>query len=132
MAWLILGASVHAQETQPAAAGASALREMHGLGSWKAEGKAQRPAQRWNLDAVRLENDELRGRIAVSDSPVIPAGGNVEGRINGETVTGTIVDDAGNQLATFQGTITPGGIQGKYTDKTGEVGEWVWNGELPH
>jgi hypothetical protein len=105
-------------------------REVHGGGGWKTDGKAQRSAQRWSLDVQRSDDDSIRGRISVADSPLF-TDGNVEGKIDGRIVTGTISDDAGNRIATFTGIVTEIGMSGKYTDRTGEVGEWNWDGAVP-
>jgi hypothetical protein len=105
-------------------------REVHSGGGWKTDGKAQRSAQRWNLDVQRSDDDSIRGRISVADSPLF-TDGNVEGKIDGRIVTGTISDDQGNQIATFTGIVTENGMSGKYTDRTGEVGEWNWDGAVP-
>jgi len=105
-------------------------RSIHGAGAWKTDGKAQRPAQQWDIDVTRSDDNSIRGRISVADSPLFTAG-NVEGKIEGQTISGTISDDGGNQIATFSGTVTPTEMSGSYRDLTGEVGRWRWEGGLP-
>jgi hypothetical protein len=104
--------------------------ELHGGGAWQPDGKAALAAQRWSLDVQRGSDGSLRGHIAVAASPIVSAG-NVEGKIDGERVSGTIADDEGNALVRFEGTLTATGMSGKYTDRTGEVGAWVWDGPPP-
>ncbi len=129
---MILAAAVLAAASAGAQNAPQAItaREVHGGGDWKTDGKAHRGAQRWNLDVHRGDDNAIRGRITVADSPLLSTG-NVEGKIDGRIISGTISDDDGNQIATFSGMISGTGMSGKYTDRTGEVGEWSWDGELP-
>ena len=122
--------SAFAQPANPAAPAAVTAREAHVGGSWKPDHKEGRPTQRWNLDVRRGDDNSIRGRVSVADSPLLSAG-NVEGKIDGHIVSGTISDDAGNPIATFTGTVTPNGMHGKYTDRTDEVGNWSWDGPPP-
>jgi hypothetical protein len=55
----------------------------------------------------------------------------VQGVISGDAVLGTITDGDGNLIARFSGTVSKTGIQGTYADRTGEVGEWSWDGAVP-
>lgn len=111
--------------------GASAsmpTRQVHGGGDWGVAARASSSA--WTLDALRFSNGEVRGRIRVSNSPVI-ADANLEGKVVGDAVEGQIVDDAGSVLAEFTGKISASGMAGKYKDRTGEVGDWHWEGAVP-
>ena len=119
-----------AQNASFASAPAITAHALHGAGGWKTDAKAVRPTQRWNLDVARGDDNSIRGRVRVADSPLLSAG-NVEGQITGRSVSGTISDDDGHQIATFQATITRTGISGTYTDQTGETGQWSWDGPLP-
>lgn len=106
-----------------------AATEMHGGGSWKARRRDHGP-QRWHLQINRGSDGWVRGRIRIEGSPFV-TDGIVEGRIAGDTIVGTIADDNGSQVATFQGTVTQKGMFGTYTAVDGEVGEWSWAGKPP-
>lgn len=86
-------------------------------------------AQRWGIDALRYEDGQLRGRIGISGSPLLDSA-NVEGRLSGRGVVGTLVDDEGRELAEFQGAMTASGASGTYRDRNGESGEWQWEGRI--
>lgn len=104
---------------------------VRGDGGWKTDGKAQRAAQRWNIDLKRLEDDTLTGLVTIEDSPLMHDG-TLAGKIEGGRVSGTIQDDKGLHVATFVGTANgSGGFRGSYEDRTGEVGDWEWAGPLP-
>jgi len=103
--------------------------EIRAQGDWaSATDVAAHAGQRWNLDALRFEDNEIRGRISVSGSPLFHSA-NVEGRLSGRGFFGKLMDDSGNELATFEGTVTSTGASGTYRDKTGDVGEWQWGGQ---
>jgi hypothetical protein len=119
----------HADEAAMSAP-APVTSELHGGGAWQPDGRAALAAQRWSLDVQRASDGSLRGHISVAASPIVSAG-NVEGKIDGQSVSGMISDDEGNALVRFEGTLTATGMAGKYTDRTGEVGAWVWDGPPP-
>ena len=125
----VLAATVAAQAEDLTSTALTAT-EIHGSGDWKTSGEAKRAPQRWNLDAVRFGKDSIGGRITVTDSPLLTAG-NVEGKVSGSAVSGTIADDAGDVVITFRGNITQTGISGSYPERTGGVGEWLRGGEVP-
>ena len=101
--------------------------DIRGSGAWQTEGKLHRAAQQWSLDVAREPDNSIRGRISVNDSPLLSAG-NVEGQIVGNRVSGKVSDDDGRHLLTFDGKVTSDGMFGTYTDRTGEVGTWAWDG----
>jgi hypothetical protein len=78
----------------------------------------------------RGDDNSILGRITLEDSPLATAG-NVVGRIDGRKLSGTIADDDGNDIATFEGTLTKTRMSGTYIDRTGEVGSWSWDGPPP-
>jgi len=84
--------------------------------------------QRWGLDALRMGNDQVRGRITVSGSSLVSSA-NVEGVLRGRGVYGKLLDDAGMELATFEGALTKAGASGTYRDRAGAVGAWQWQGQ---
>ncbi len=102
---------------------------LHG-GGWKSDGKSQRAAQRWTLDVKRAADDTVSGRVILADSPLASAG-NVRGHIVGTNFSGSVTDDDGNLVAKLAGRVSKQGIDGTYTDRTGETGEWHWEGALP-
>lgn len=88
-----------------------------------------RGGQRWNVDALRSHDNQIRGRIAVSGATLFDAA-NVEARLSGRGVSGTLLDDEGKELAEFEGRVTRSGASGTYRDRTGGEGEWKWEGPL--
>jgi hypothetical protein len=106
------------------------VADVIGEGGWNTAGKVAKPTQRWHVDALKLTNGLLWGRLTVSNSPVLSEG-NLQGQIAGSKVAGNVMDDDGNTLATFDGTVSPTGMEGTYRDRTGEVGNWSWDGPLP-
>lgn len=105
-------------------------RNIQGTGGWQADGQRAAPTQRWSLQLARANDNSISGRVTLSGSPLAGAG-NVQGHIVGSTLMGTIVDDAGLQVATFRGTVSNNGMSGTYTDRTGETGAWAWDGPPP-
>jgi len=114
-----------AQQTPAPTSGSEVHRS---AGDWNTSGANPKPAQQWTLNVVRNADNSIRGRISVAGSPII-RDANVEGQISGLTVSGTLSDDAGRQLASFRGTVGPSGASGTYKDYTGEEGRW--SGQLP-
>jgi hypothetical protein len=114
-------------QTAPAAITAS---QLHGGGKWKTSGKAAVATQQWHVDALRASDNALSGRVTLGGSRLAQAG-NLVGRISGQSLSGNVVDDHGKQIVSFTGTVTATGISGTYTDRTGETGNWSWDGPLP-
>lgn len=83
---------------------------------------------RWNLEALRFVDDQVRGRIAVSGSDFLD-GANVEARLSGRGVVGKLLNDDGRTLADFDGAMTKSGWSGTYRDKFGGSGSWRWTGQ---
>jgi hypothetical protein len=127
---LLLAGITAAQLVDEAVPAPITVRDIAGGGGGKTDGKSAAPLQRWDLQVKRGDDNSIAGRVDLGGSP-LAAAGNVQGHIVGSSVTGTITDDDGKQVATFTGTITADGISGKYTDRTGETGEWSWDGPPP-
>ena len=68
---------------------------------------------------------------AAAASDTVTDVGNIDWQVNGTTVSGTVTDDAGAQLASFSGSITAGATGGTYTAATGESGDWSWEPAAP-
>lgn len=103
---------------------------LRGAGSWKTDGETERPVQQWSLDLKRGQDGTVSGTIDVAGSPLVGSG-RVEGKFDGRVIAGAIVDSQGGHVARFNGLLTPTGFRGKYVDRTGESGEWQWEGQLP-
>jgi hypothetical protein len=119
--------AVDVTESEPRAV---TTEELHGGGGWvTASDGVTRIGQRWNIDALRFEDEQIRGRITVSGSRFFDEA-NVEGQFSGRGVFGKLVDDEGKELASFEGAVTSTGASGTYRDRSGDVGEWAWEGQL--
>jgi hypothetical protein len=95
------------------------------------EGESPKASQRWELDVTRGDDNTLSGQVTLHDSPLLTTG-KVQGRIlGGRTVTGRVLNEAGEAVVSFQGRIGTEEMSGTYTDSTGETGEWVWEGVPP-
>jgi hypothetical protein len=55
----------------------------------------------------------------------------IDWKVDGSTVTGTITAKSGSRLGSFEGTITATGMSGKFTHVDGRVGLWSWDGPIP-
>lgn len=110
----------------------SAIRakRMAGGGGWKGGRGGDRSRQRWQLDVQRADDGSLSGEVVLSGSPLARKA-NLMGKIEGRLVSGTLADERGQLVASFRGTISDRGISGEYTDRSGEVGDWSWEGTLP-
>ena len=104
--------------------------DLNGSGSWTPGGKQRRSLQRWSLRVERDDEGGLHGTVVVNDSPLLSSGV-VRGALRGQHLSGTIADTSGNRIAEFRGIISAGGVRGTYTDRTGETGDWIWDGPLP-
>jgi hypothetical protein len=124
-----VGGLAPASFAQTAAAPITAS-QLHGGGGWKTSGKAAVGTQQWHVDALRATDNSLSGRVTLGGSPLAQAG-NLVGQISGQRLSGNVVDDNGKEIVSFTGTITASGISGTYTDRTGETGNWSWDGPLP-
>jgi len=51
--------------------------------------------------------------------------------LDDEQVSGAILDDGGNVLASFEGRVSATGMSGTYRDRTGEEGDWSWDRPFP-
>jgi hypothetical protein len=103
---------------------------IQGGGSWRGRGRKPRLRQRWSLDVARDDAGRIQGNLVVGDSPLLKTG-RVEGVIHGRRVTGAIAGERGESIAKFYGIITDDGVRGTYVDRTGETGEWTWEGPVP-
>lgn len=105
-------------------------QRVQGRGRWKPNGRRRGPPQRWSADLAFDGDGRVHGSVNVDDS-VLFASGRIEGVIKGRRVAGTIFDERDEPVAKVNGVITPDGLSGSYTDRSGGNGEWVWDGPLP-
>lgn len=80
------------------------------------------------------------GQQSVIDGPVTITGmpvageieiGDVDWNVTGSAVSGRVTGNAGNEVATFDGTITSSGVGGTFTLPNGRRATWSWDGPLP-
>lgn len=117
-------------QAQVAVATPNSAIPLSASGRWSAGIGDVEPGSSWNVAAVRLDNNELRGRVTVLGSPVV-RDANLEGRISGRGVVGVLLDDEGRVLVEFDGTMTPGAASGTYRDRSGGSGRWQAEQPLP-
>lgn len=103
---------------------------MRGGGSWKTDGEVKRTTQQWSLDLRRSDDGTVSGLITIKDSPLFSVG-KVHGKLDDRVISGTITDEEGKEVAQFNGVLSRSGFRGKYVDRTGESGDWEWEGTLP-
>ncbi len=127
---VLIGGIARSQTAEPTPLAPIASTNIQGGGQWQTDGTSTTPLQMWGTNVTRGTDNSISGRVALTGSPLAD-GGNIQGHIIGMGVSGTLTDDSGNQIATFQGTITQAGMGGTYTDVTGETGSWSWNGPPP-
>ena len=126
---LAFGSNARAQVVQVERE-ALAVGDSVGAGAWKAQGKIENPSQRWSVDVKRTADGSVSGQITVEDSPLLSSG-TLVGKVEGQSIAGTINDDNGLQAATFSGRRSDSGtFRGTYEDRTGEVGTWEWDAQL--
>jgi hypothetical protein len=75
----------------------------------------------------------VSGAADVVGFPIIDSGqwGDVDWKVNGTQVTGTVKNEKGEVEGTFDGTLTATGVSGKFTHVDGRVGLWSWDGPPP-
>jgi len=81
---------------------------------------------RWTANLVRGEDNSLSGRVEVTGSSRL-SGGNFQGHVNGNQVSGTLADDTGALLATLVGSVHNGTFEGQYTAWDGSTGTFTWD-----
>jgi hypothetical protein len=77
--------------------------------------------------------DPVTGVADIVGFPLIDSGpwGDVDWKVSGSAVTGVVRTRSGEVEGTFEGTMTPTGVSGKFTHRDGRVGLWSWGGPLP-
>ena len=106
-------------------------RQYAGQGRWHS-GRAHddRDQRAWHLHVERGDDDSLVGRIGLVGSPTLTSA-QIEGQISGKDVYGVLVDDAGMQVGTFDGTLANNRVNGTYQTADGDSGNWSWDGPPP-
>jgi len=104
---------------------------VHAEGTWAttdaARGGAAVAGQRGRVEALRLADNEVRGRIALTGVPQLSAA-NLEARLSGRGLSGRVVDDEGLPLAYFEGAVSASGASGTFRYRGGGSGSWSWDG----
>jgi hypothetical protein len=75
----------------------------------------------------------VSGAADVVGFPIIRGGswGDVDWKVDGSRITGTLKTKEGSIEGTFDGTISATGVSGKFTHVDGRVGLWSWDGPPP-
>jgi hypothetical protein len=95
-----------------------------GVGRWRSS-RYDPEDKTWQVQLERDRSDgAIAGTISAVGSTLLGSGARVSGRVDGGTVSGTIADDTGRQLASFAGTVGKEGMTGTYTTIEGDTGEW--------
>ncbi len=129
-ALLIFSSTPAATADSDPAAPALRAERLVGGGDWQVHGKNKLANQHWNLDLRRGPGNTLEGTVDLSGSP-LATHGIVRAKLQGVIVDGTITGEDGELVATIHGYLTKLGCEGTYTDRTGETGNWEWQGQLP-
>jgi hypothetical protein len=105
------------------------MRQFVGGGGWRHRNDAGR--QGWQVQLKQLEDGSLAGRVHIVGSPLLDHA-DIEGQLTGSEVDGVLLDDSGNQVGTFSGSIANGTAIGTYSMADGDVGNWAWEGKVPN
>jgi hypothetical protein len=107
---------------------AAARDPLAASGPWRS-GRFDAAERSWQVQLERDRRDgTISGTIAVAGSALLGAAARVDGRIDGEKVSGVITDDSGRQVASFSGTAGEDGMAGTFTTVDGDSGEWRHGG----
>lgn len=129
---LLLLATVSAAQMQLAP---QALRHVAAGGSWALDtagvasggfSSAATRTPRWNVQVQRADDNSFTGEITLTGAAPF-ATGTITGQVTGSRVSGIVRDRRGNQVASFEGTITPHGVSGRFAGRSGEAGPWSWD-----
>lgn len=82
---------------------------------------------------VNGQTENVSGAADVVGFPFIENGAwsDIDWRVNGSQIAGTLKRKNGTVEGTFDGTITATGVSGTFTHVDGRVGLWSWDGPLP-
>ncbi len=86
--------------------------------------QGMRDGEPWRMLLRRDRRDgTLGGRISTA-RPSPFADGTIRGRMDGEGISGQVVDAAGNQLGSFTGTVSGDAMSGTFESADGDYGTW--------
>jgi hypothetical protein len=103
----------------------ASVQPLAGRGRWESHQQAM-TAKAFDVQLERtLRDGTLRGQIAVRESAAV-GGGRIEGRIEGTTVSGLIVDESGAEVAAFAGEVAGTVMSGSYQTRDGDAGTWTY------
>jgi hypothetical protein len=105
---------------------ATQLRLGGGWHSTNQAGLSSGTSPRWTANLVHGEGNSLSGRVEVTGSSHL-GGGNFQGHVDGNQVSGTLTDDTGALVATVVGSVHNGTFEGQYTAWDGSTGTFTWD-----
>lgn len=131
---LALGLALWSAAQASAQAILSAKPVLRGQGQWRPEASSSRRSMgspAWSVSLQRGADGTVSGDIQVEGPPLLRSG-RVHGRFFGNRVSGVILDESREVAATFRGRVdrATARFAGTYVDRTGESGNWEWNGAL--
>ena len=97
-------------------------------GGWHSANRAgllSGTSPRWTANLVHGEGNSLSGRVDVTGSSHL-TGGNFQGHVDANQVSGTLTDDTGAPVATIVGSVQNGTFEGQYTAWDGSTGTFTW------
>jgi hypothetical protein len=98
-------------------------------GGWQSTNQAglsSGTSPRWTANLAHGEGNSLSGRVEVTGSSRL-SGGNFQGQVDGNQVSGTLTDDTGALVATIVGSVNNGTFEGQYTAWDGSTGTFTWD-----
>jgi hypothetical protein len=127
---LVFGSALGAQEVSADAE--TAKLENKGALTLGVQDSAGESSKRLEV-SVQRDGKTVSGSADIVGFPLIDSGpwGDVDWEVSGSTVTGVVRARDGEVEGTFEGTMTPTGVSGKFTHRDGRVGLWSWDGPLP-
>lgn len=88
-------------------------------------------SKKWDARLTLNEDRTVTGELNLDVGNRRVRRGDVRARAERGHVWGEIVDENGEQVVTFDATVTPQGVEGTFTTSDDETGTFVWDGELP-
>jgi hypothetical protein len=127
---LVFGSALGAQEVSADAE--TAKLENKGALTLGVQDSAGESSKRLQV-SVQRDGKTVSGSADIVGFPLIDSGpwGDVDWKVSGSAVTGVVRTRSGEVEGTFEGTMTPTGVSGKFTHRDGRLGLWSWDGPPP-